>query len=381
MTTDDTASAGRASSDGGTGSASGGSVRPHVYDFEHARAAVARHARVTSLLHDPWLSEETGRDVHLKAECLQHTGSFKVRGAASRLEALSDAERARGVVACSSGNHGRAVAYVAGSLGIPATIFVPEWVDPVKLEGIRARGADAVCRGESFDESEALALEMAAKERMAYVSAYDDPYVIAGQGTLADEIIDQLDGAAPAAFVVPMSGGGLVGGIAAALRDRRRDSGDDGSASRQGDGTVDEARRGARGPACLAASAENAAVMLASLRAGHPVELPEEETLANALAGGIGLDNRYSFALVRNLVDAHTTVTEEEIAEAMRYAMARVRLVVEGGGAVGLASLLVGAWSEVDLPDGPLVVVLSGGNVSADTLAGVLRGWPLSSGG
>lgn len=330
-------------------------MRPRVYDFDHARAAVARHARITPLLRDPWLSERAGREVHLKAECLQHTGSFKIRGAASRLEALSDAERARGVVACSSGNHGRAVAYVAGRLGIQATIYVPEWVDPVKLEGIRARGAEAVCRGETFDESEALALEMAAEERMAYVSAYDDPYVIAGQGTLADEIIGQLGGTAPAAFVVPLSGGGLVGGIAAALRERR---------TREGDG---------RGPVCLAASAENAAVMLASLKAGHPVELPEEETLANALAGGIGLDNRYSFALVRELVSAHATVTEEQIGEAMRYAMERVRLVVEGGGAVGLASLLTGAWDEVDLPDGPLVVVLSGGNVAAETLVGVLR--------
>lgn len=365
---------GTESTGGRAGSTRDGSVRPRVYDFDHAREAVGRHARVTPLLRDPWLSEEVGRDVHLKAECLQHTGSFKVRGAASRLEALSDAERARGVVACSSGNHGRAVAYVAGRLGIPATIFVPEWVDPVKLEGIRARGAEAVCKGESFDESEALALETAAKERMAYVSAYDDPYVIAGQGTLAEEIIDQLDGAAPAAFVVPMSGGGLVGGIAAALRDRRRDRGEDGPASAQGDGSVDETREGVRAPVCLAASAENAAVMLASLNAGHPVELPEEETLANALAGGIGLDNRYSFALVRNLVDAHATVTEEEIAEAMRYAMGRARLVVEGGGAVGLASLLIGAWDEIDLPDGPLVVVLSGGNVSTDTLTEVLRG-------
>lgn len=364
---------GRESTGGRAGSTGDEGGRPRVYDFDHARGAVGRHARVTPLLRDPRLSEEVGRDVHLKAECLQRTGSFKVRGAASRLEALSDAERARGVVACSSGNHGRAVAYVAGRLGIPATIFVPEWVDPVKLEGIRARGAEAVCRGESFDESEALALETAAKERMAYVSAYDDPYVIAGQGTLAEEIIDQLDGAAPAAFVVPMSGGGLVGGIAAALRDREAGGGDDGRIS----GTDEDVRgtgEGVRGPMCLAASAQNAAVMLASLNAGHPVELPEEETLANALAGGIGLDNRYSFALVRNLVDAHATVTEEEIAEAMRYAMGRARLVVEGGGAVGLASLLIGAWDEIDLPDGPLVVVLSGGNVSADTLTEVLRG-------
>ncbi|NIR79619.1 MAG: pyridoxal-phosphate dependent enzyme, partial [Gemmatimonadetes bacterium] len=120
-------------------------------DFEAARRAVARHARVTPLLRDPWLSDDLERDVWLKAECLQATGSFKVRGAAARLESLGAEERRRGVVACSSGNHGRAVAYVAGRLGVPATVYVPEWVDPVKLEGILAGGADAVREGATFD--------------------------------------------------------------------------------------------------------------------------------------------------------------------------------------------------------------------------------------
>lgn len=323
---------------------------PATLDFEHARRAVARHALITPLLRDPRLSEEVGREVWLKAECLQHTGSFKVRGAASRLEALGADERERGVVACSSGNHGRAVAFVAERLGIPATIYVPEWVDPVKLEGIRAAGAAAVREGETFDESEGLALARAQAEGRTYVSAYDDPWVIAGQGTLADEVLGQLGGRRPSAFVAPLSGGGLIGGIAAAA-----------------------ARWPGGGPACLAASAENAAVMLASVRAGHPVELPEEETLANALAGGIGLDNRHSFDLVRDLVVQHATVSERAIARAMRYAVERLRLVVEGGGAVGLASVLSGAWRVTGLPEGPIVVVLSGGNVSEETLARVLR--------
>lgn len=381
-----------------------------MLDFAHAREAVARHARVTPLLRDPWLSEELGRDVFLKAECLQPTGSFKVRGAASRLEALRADERERGVVACSSGNHGRAVAFVAARLGIPATIFVPEWVDAVKLEGIRASGAEAVLAGESFDESEALAVERADREGRTYVSAYDDPWVIAGQGTLAGEILEQMAGPRqrvghrpsaatgsgprepPAAFVVPLSGGGLAGGIAAALRDSP----------------------GSDAPVCLAASAENAAVMLESVRAGRPVELPEHETLASALAGGIGLDNRYSFDLVRELVGGHATVSEAEIADAMRYCVERLRLVVEGGGAVALASVLAKRWRGADLreggtddpprgppsdpgPPGPadvpsgaptatglrpggLVVVLSGGNVAAGTLARVLRAGVTGSG-
>lgn len=332
--------------------------RHAVFDFAHARVAVARHARVTPLLRDLGLSERVGRDVWLKAECLQPTGSFKVRGAAARLEALDDEERRQGIVACSSGNHGRAVAYVAGRLGVPATIYVPVWVDPVKLDGIVASGAEAVSEGATFDESEAMAIEVAHREGRSYVSAYDDPWVIAGQGTLAGEAMEQWSEAGggeadPAAFVVPLSGGGLIGGIAAAL-----------------------AEGGSEGPRprCLAASAEKAAVMLASVRAGRPVELPEEETLANALAGGIGLDNRYSFDLVRESVTDHATVSEEQIADAMRYAVQHLRLVVEGGGAVALASVLSGVWSDADLPTGPLIVVLSGGNVVDETLAGVLRG-------
>ncbi len=338
-------------------------------DFAGAHRAVARHARVTPLLRDPFLSERLGREVWLKAEGLQPTGSFKVRGAAARLEALKVDGRERGVVACSSGNHGRAVAYVAGRLGVPATVYVPEWVDPVKLEGIEAAGATPVRRGETFDESEALALEAAAEEGLTYVSAYDDPWVIAGQGTLAAESVKQWrestgSSRQPAAFVVPLSGGGLIGGIAEALATDGTDSGVE---------TNDGDHSGAV-PWCLAASAEKAAVMLASLRAGRPVELPEEETLANALAGGIGLDNRYSFELVRDRVHHHATVTEEEIAAAMCYAAQHLRLVLEGGGAVALASILSRSWSDEELPDGPLIVVLSGANVAPEVLTRVLRG-------
>jgi len=320
-------------------------------------ASVSRHALTTPLLAAPDdLSERVGRPVWLKAECLQRTGSFKVRGAAARLEALTGSEREAGVVACSSGNHGRAVSYVAGRLGVPAVVYVPAWVDPVKLDGIRDGGAETVLAGETFDESEALAEARARTDGRVYVSAYDDPWVIAGQGTLADEIIGQL-GCAPSFIVVPLSGGGLVGGIAARLGDHPR----------------------AGGARCVAVSAENAAVMLASVRAGRPVELPEVETLANALAGGIGLDNRYSFELVDRLVQHHVTVTEPDIAAAMRYAIERSRLVVEGGGAVGLAALLSGRWDGTPAsgeprsgPEGPVVVVLSGGNVSADVLERVL---------
>ena len=190
-----------------------------VLDFAQAIAAVRGIARRTPLLEAPELSEKLGAPVLLKAECLQVTGSFKVRGAAARLAALSEDERKRGVVACSSGNHGRAVAYVAERLGIPATVCVPTWVDPMKLEGIRARGAEALLVGNTFDECEVHALDLARTSGRSYVSAYDDPWVIAGQGTLALEILDQLH-VVPQAVLAPLSGGGLIGGIAAALQEK-----------------------------------------------------------------------------------------------------------------------------------------------------------------
>jgi threonine dehydratase len=334
----------------------GGAWDAVMLDFDAARAAVACHAVRTPLVPARDLSERLGRPVLLKMECLQRTGSFKVRGAAARLEALDSEERGRGVVACSSGNHGRAVAFVAGRMGIPATVFVPEWVDPVKLEGIRASGAEARREGETFDESEALATAWASELGLPYVSAYDDPWVIAGQGTLAAEIAEQAQQAVASVWI-PLSGGGLVGGIASAFRRA-------------------EATGGDPRPEIVAVSAERAAVMLASVRAGHPVDVPEEETLANALAGGIGPENRYSFPLVRDLVDRHVTVSEPEIAAAMRYAVERLRVVVEGGGAVGLAALLALAGrngSVEDVPaEGATVVVVSGGNVSTETLLKVL---------
>lgn len=312
--------------------------------------AVAGITRRTPLIEAPELSHRMGRTVLLKLESLQVTGSFKARGAAARLSALDADGRRAGVVACSSGNHGRAVAYAAERLGVPATVYVPAWVDPVKLEGIRAHGAEAVLAGDTFDEAEAAAVAEAARSGRSYVSAYDDPWVISGQGTVALEILDALD-EPPAAVLAPLSGGGLIGGIAAALR----------------------WKLGEEAPPAVAVSADRARVMRASLEAGHPVELPEEETVASALSGGIGRDNRHSFALVRALVGEHVDVTEPEIRAAMAWAVRSLRLVVEGGAAVPLAALRSGRWRPDPGRPGPVVAVVSGGNVAAATLLGVLE--------
>jgi threonine dehydratase len=219
----------------------------------------------------------------------------------------------------------------------------------VKLEGIKANGADAVLVGSTFDEAETHALELSERTGRTYISAYDDPWVIAGQGTIALEILGQL-GESPAAILTPLSGGGLLGGIASVFAESIEDQ------------------------TCrtVAVSAENAAVMLASVRAGHPIELAEEETLANALAGGIGLNNQYSFKLIQDLVHEHVTVTEKQISDAMRYCAMELSLVVEGGGAVAIAAVQSGTWKPTGVRDGPLVILLSGGNVAKETLASVL---------
>ena len=313
-------------------------------DFAAARAAVAPFVINTPLLLDPWLTSRVGHDTYLKLENLQTTGSFKVRGAANHIVQLTQQERTLGVVACSSGNHGRAVAHVAAVLGVAATICVPEWTDPLKLSAMTAAGADVILAGSSYDAAAERAERIRRDEGLTLIHPFDDPLIVAGQGTLGAEIVDALPNVAE--IVVPLSGGGLAGGVACAAKELH--------------------------PAVTitAASAERAAVMLASLQAGKPIDVPEEPTIASALTGGIGLDNEYTFALVRDGVDRHCTVTEDAILDAMAYSLARLHLVVEGGGAVALASVLSGAWTAAS-DGGPMVILLSGGNIGPEGIARV----------
>jgi threonine dehydratase len=313
-------------------------------DLAEVRRRIAPFIRATPLVECAELAERTGVPVFLKLETHQETGSFKLRGAAAFLTALAPDEALRGVVACSSGNHGRAVAHMAARLGIPAVIVLPDWVDPVKVAGIRAAGAELVSGGPSYDDAEARALELAVERGALFVPPFDDPVILAGQGTVALEILDAIPGVQR--VVAPLSGGGLVAGIGLALRDRAP-----------------------RVEVC-AVSARAARVMLASLAAGRPVALPEEPTLAGALAGGIGMENRWTLPLVDRVVDHHVEVSEAEIAAAMRFLHGQ-GITAEGGGAVGVAAVLAGRLAA---GPGPMVVVVSGGNVAPDVLEEVLQG-------
>lgn len=312
-------------------------------DIEEARDRIAERVLRTPVVPAFDVSAETGGDVWLKLEILQATGAFKLRGATNALLSLSEDERAAGVVASSTGNHGRAVAYAAKQLGIRAVICMSDLVPRVKVDGIKRLGAEARIIGKSQDEADVEAARLVREEGMTYVSPYDDHAVIAGQGTIGLELLEDLPDLDIA--VVPLSGGGLIAGIARALKSLKP--------------SVN----------VVGVTMDRGAAMHESIKAGHPVEVEEYESLADSLGGGIGLNNRYSFALCRDLLDETLLVTEREIAEAMRTLFLTQQLAVEGGAAVGVAALMTG---KLDVKGKKVALVISGRNVDMDTFQKVV---------
>ncbi len=305
-----------------------------LQDIWRARAAIAGHIRRTLLVPSPALSTAAGADIWLKLETQQDTGSFKLRGATNKLRSLSEEARAKGVVAVSTGNHGRGVATAAARLGVRCVVFMSELVPDNKRRAIEDAGAEIRIVGKSQDEAEIDAQELVAADRMTMIHPFDDAHVAAGQGTIGLELLEDLPDIAAA--VVPLSGGGLIGGIAYALKAASPDI-------RVAGVSMD------RGPA-----------MVESLKAGMPVPVEEEASLADSLGGGIGLENKLTFALVRDHVDDTVLVSEDEIARAMTWLFRNEGIVAEGGAAVGVAALLAGKLS---LPAGPVVLVISGRNI------------------
>lgn len=308
-------------------------------DIYAARERVAEVAWRTPLLLSSELSERAQSSVWLKLECLQATGSFKIRGAANRMLSLSEEERSRGVVTVSTGNHGRAVSYVAQQLGIRAVICVSEHVPRNKLEAMRQLGAEVVVHGASYDEAMEQSFGLQKEQGLTMIEPFDDPLVIAGQGTVGLELLEQAPEIDTA--VIPLSGGGLFSGVALALK------------------AADPAIR------LIGVSMERGPAMVESLRAGRVVDIVEEPTLADALAGGIGTDNQYTYEMVRRTIDDAVLVSEQEIAAAMAFAFRQERLAVEGGGAVGVAALLASKLAGLGQH---VVIIISGGNVDPSLL-------------
>lgn len=315
-----------------------------LQDIFVAARAIGPIAHQTPLILSQGLSERAEASIYLKLENTQQTGSFKVRGAANRLLHLTQEEMHQGVITVSTGNHGKAVAYVARQLGMQATVVVPNLVLQHKVDSMRRLGAEVVIAGASQDEAEEHAIEMARRDGLTMISPFDHPDIIAGQGTIGLELLEQLPDVDTA--IIPLSGGGLASGIALALK------------------------RANPRLHTIGVSMERGPVMAESLKVGHPVQLPEERTLADSLMGGIGLENRYTFHMVRQYVDDVVLVSEDEIAAAMVYSLRSERMVVEGGGAVGIAAVLSG---KVAVTGRKVTVVVSGGNADMTVLEELAR--------
>jgi len=305
-------------------------------ELQHIRAArerIAHKVEQTPCVLSQSLSERTGSPVHLKLEHRQITGAFKLRGASNAIAALSAEERSRGVVAASTGNHGRALAHAAKLEGIRTVICMSKLVPQNKLDAIRRLGADIRIIGNSQDEAQQEVDRLVADEGLVMLPPFDHPDIVAGQGTLGLELMEQVPDAR--AVLVPLSGGGLAAGVAAAVK-----------------GTSPSTK-------VIGISMERGASMKASLDAGRPVQVEELPTLADSLGGGIGLYNRLTFAMCRDLLDDVILLSEEEIAAGIRHAYEQEREIVEGAGAVGIGALLAGKVSV----SGPTVLILSGRNV------------------
>jgi threonine dehydratase len=303
-------------------------------DIRSAQKRIAAHIQPLRITRSESLSQRFERDILLAQEYLQTTGSFKFRGATNAVLQLPPGTS--GVTAVSTGNHGRGLAYAAKQAGVPCIICMSELVPRNKLEAIRALGAETRIVGKSQDEAEIEAKRLVSEESYTMIPPFDHPHIIAGQGTLGLEMLEQVPNVDT--VVVQLSGGGLISGIALAIKAQRP------------------------GVRIVGVSMQRGAAMAASQAAGAPVEVEELATLADSLGGGIGLDNQYTFAMVRDYVDDIVLLDEDEIADGIRHAYFNEQAIVEGGGAVGIGALLAGKVK----PGEPTIVLMSGKNIDME---------------
>jgi threonine dehydratase len=313
-----------------------------IADVEAARQRLKGAIYETPCPYSQTLSELTGTQCFVKLENLQMTGSFKERGAANLLLQLDDAERRRGVIAASAGNHGLAVAFHAARLGIPATIVMPEWAPLIKVTAARRSGAEVILAGTDFEEAYGQARELAGARGLVFVHPFDDARVIAGQGTIGLELLEQRP--EMEAVVVAIGGGGLAAGVGLAIKARRP-----------------EVR-------VIGVEAETLPAMKRSLEAGTRVTLGAASTIADGIA--VRQVGAQTLALVRRLVDTVETVSEEELANAILLLLEIEKTVVEGAGAAPLAALVN---RDLGLRGARVVLVLSGGNIDVTMLSRIIE--------
>ncbi len=314
-------------------------------DFYVTLENVRGIALKTPMLPSHWLSEQTGQDIWFKCENLQRTGAYKIRGAYNMISGLTEEEKKRGVVAASAGNHAQGVALAAKQLGIKATIFMPVGASLPKYQATLGYGAEVVLTGAIFDETLAAAKEFTAKTGAVFVPPFDHPEIIKGQGTVALEIMEQLPEVDN--IVVCLGGGGLSAGVALAAKLKAKVLG--------------------KKIKVYAVQAEAAAAYPVSLKAGKPVDIKVQPTIADGIA--VARPGKLPFEIISEYVDKVVTVTEDEIAKAMVAVMERSKLVVEAGGVVGAAAIMAGKLKL----KGTTAIILSGGNIDPLLLQRVIR--------
>ncbi len=312
-------------------------------DIQAARRSLRDIIIPTPVLPDELLSDRFGARVFFKAECTQRSGSFKIRGAYNKISRLSAEERARGVITHSAGNHAQGVALAARQLGIPAVVVMPERAPLTKVAATRRYGAEVILSGATFDDAGATAQAIQRERGLTYVHAFNDPHVIAGQGTMGLELIEALPELTT--VIVPVGGGGLISGVALAVKAFAPDT------------------------RIIGVQAANCSAVIPSLAAGAPVVLHAANTIADGIA--VKRPGDLTLPIIQQYVDEIVEVTEEEIARAIAYLAQNAHLVVEGAGAAGVAALLAG---KVVPSNGETVcVAVCGGNIDSNLLARVIE--------
>jgi threonine dehydratase len=323
-------------------------MAPSLADILAARQVIRGIADATPMVPSPFMAARTGHEFLLKLEIAQPMGAFKLRGALNAMAALPEGTAA--VTCCSTGNHGRAVAFAARRQGLGAVVCMSALVPEAKVAGIRALGAEVRIIGRSQDDAGAESRRLVAEEGLAEIPPFDHAGVIAGQGTIGLEMLEARPDLT--ALLVPLSGGGLAAGVALAAR------------------AINPGIR------IVGISMERGAAMAASLDAGHPVAVTELPSLADSLGGGIGADNRLTFALCRDLLDEVVLVSEEEIRDAMQALYYQDRIVAEGASVVGIAAVLSGKLRL----SGPAATIITGRNLDMTAFTALMAGQDLRIG-
>lgn len=315
-----------------------------VIEVWEARKRIAPHVKKTPLIESMVLSERLGRPVYLKLENTHEIGAFKIRGAANKILSLTEKEKRQGITTYSTGNHGMAVAFIAQKLGIEAVVCISNRVPKAKVDRLARLGARIEIVGESQDAAGVRCYELQKEKGYTVIEPFDDPYVIAGQGTIGLELLEDLPNLGD--VLVPLSGGGLLSGIGLALKTNNP-----------------EIR-------ITGISMEKSAVMYESIKAGKLLEMEESKTLADSLLGGIGVDNHYTFSMVKKFSDQLLLIAEDEIGYAMAYMMDKQGMIVEGAAATGIAAVL---GNQIPHQDRALVVIVSGRNVDISILPDLIK--------